>query len=96
MFGLMRKPENTQSREPQAASVTQHSMGDDLRFIQGHGKNSLRNYGSGWSCSCDIENKTAGVNLEVRTDFGLSTPEEAAAQCADRLRVALRAIGVAP
>lgn len=96
MFSLVKKLAQPESVEPQRAKVSQYAIGDDLRFIQQHGKAWLSNSGHGWSCSCDMENKAHGVKLEVRTDYGLSTPEEAAAQCADRLRAALRAMGATP
>lgn len=70
-------------------------MGEDLGFIARHGKTWLAHYGSGWTCSCEMESKAHGVELKVASDRGVSTPEEAAAQCADRLRVALRAVGAA-
>ena len=94
MFGLTKRIQQ-EAPTPEPAKVSQRTMGEDLHFIAQPGKAWLANHGSGWNCSCDMESKSHGVKLEVRTDFGLSTPEEAAAQCADRLRAALRAMGAA-
>jgi hypothetical protein len=96
MFSLVKKSPHSEAAEPPRAKVTQHSMGDDLRFIANHGKAWIANHGSGWYCSCDMESKAHGVKMEVGSNRGLSTPEEAAAQCADRLRSALRAMGATP
>jgi RNA 3'-terminal phosphate cyclase len=93
MFSLVKKSPHSEAAEPQRAKVSQRSMGEDLQFIAQHGKAWLSNMGSGWACSCDMESKPYGVKMEVCSNRGLSTPEEAAAQCADRLRDALRAMG---
>jgi hypothetical protein len=93
MFSLVKKSPHPEAAEPQRAKVSQRSMGEDLQFIAQHGKTRIGNYGSGWYCSCDMESKSHGVKMEVGSNNGLSTPEEAAAECADRLRAALRVMG---
>lgn len=94
MFGLTKRIQQ-EVPAPEAAKVSQRTMGEDLQFIAQHGKAWCSNMGSGWYCSCEMESKSHGVKMEVGSNRGLSTPEEAAAQCADRLRAALRAIGAA-
>lgn len=93
MFGLVKKLPQPEAFESQRANVSPRTMGEDLQFIAQHGKAFLFHQGSGWYCSCDMESKSHGVKMEVGSNRGLSTPEEAAAQCADRLRAALRAMG---
>lgn len=96
MFSLVKKLPHPESAEPQRAKVSPRTMGEDLQFIAQHGKAFVFNQGGGWYCSCDMESKSHGVKMEVGSNRGLSTPEEAAAQCADRLRAALRVMGATP
>jgi hypothetical protein len=96
MFSLVKKLPQPESVEPQRAKVSPRTMGEDLQFIAQHGKAWVANHGSGWYCCCDMESKSHGVKMEVGSNRGLSTPEEAAAQCADRLRAALRVMGATP
>lgn len=64
-----------------------------LAKLAQHGRPSLSLFDSGWCCTTDMHVSAAGASFKVRSDFGLASPIQAAAQCAERIDAMLRGSG---
>lgn len=79
----------------QPKAVPQESLEDVLVDLAKWGRPRLGQYGDdgAWHCSVDVNVAPTGVKFEAKSDFKRKTPLEAALQCRDNLRGAVKAIG---
>jgi hypothetical protein len=63
------------------------TLEEKLAYLQQHGKPTLGIYSTGnrWHCGCTLFVPHIGCNVEVKSDYDLTTPTDAVDQCIARL-----------
>lgn len=74
------------------SSLTLERLLDDLAR---YGEPRLMQLGVGWHCAVNVKVNATGCNFEVKSDFNHTSAHSAAACAHQRLRTALRELGVA-
>lgn len=79
----------------QAARPADETLEDVLLDLARWGRPRVGQYGDDgtWHCGVDVNVAPTGVKFEAKSDFKRRTPLEAALQCRENLRGAVKAIG---
>lgn len=83
--------------EPERTPVTPSSLPLErlLDDLARYGAPRLMQLGNGWHCAVDVKVNATGCEFKVASDFDHAAPHSAAACAHQRLRAALRELGVA-
>lgn len=83
------------SDAPATPSATGETLEDILLDLSKWGQPRVGVYTSDglWHCSVEVNVTPVGVKFEAKSDFKQKTPLDAAIQCRENLRAAVKAIG---
>jgi hypothetical protein len=63
----------------------QPTLEELLMELKHYGKPRVGMFDSGWHCNIEINTNTVGADFKCASEFGISTPTDAAKQCLERV-----------
>jgi hypothetical protein len=90
MFDLIKRGDpGTTSATTHCNAVKQPTLEELLMELKQYGKPRVSMIGEGWHCNVEMNTNTVGADFKCASEFGISTPTDAAKQCLERV---LRAV----
>jgi len=86
MLSLLRK------QTTEGAMPLHEDLQELMTYMIRYGKPRLSYLEGGWYCKVEMNTNTTGTQFDVASEFGMSTPMQAAKQCHERIINALKAL----